>query len=406
MQVTRRRPLIVAAAGGLTALALVYAFWPQPVPVDLGAVSRGTLRVTVDDEGRSRVKDVYVVSAPVAGRALRIESKVGDEVIAGETVLATIQEAQPTFLDARSMRQAEAEVKAAEAARTLAEAELVRTRAELDFARTELNRAEALAARNNISQRALDHARLEVKTREAAVAVAQAALRVKRFELETARASLIDPSEAAEPPGQTRRRWVEVRAPTSGRVLRILHESEGVVTAGAPLVEIGDPRQLEVVVDLLSTDAVKVKEGAEVVIEDWGGGEVLAGRVRRVEPYGFTKVSALGIEEQRVNVIIDFTDPPAKWRPLGHGYRVETAIVVWRQADVLKLPVSALFRDRDSWSVFVVSEGRARLRRIAIGRNNGIEAQVLEGLLEGEQVVLHPSDRVTDGARIVVRSAG
>jgi HlyD family secretion protein len=397
-----RRRLITAVVGALFAASLVYAFWPQPVAVDLGAVTRGPLRVTVDDEGRTRVREVYVVSAPLAGRVLRIDSHVGDPVTAGDTVLATIEPNDPTFLDRRSQTEAEAAVKAAEAAKTLAAAELMRTRAELEYANAELKRARTLATRGNISQSSLDRAELEHKTRRAGVASAEAALKVRTFELETARARLIVPGGdrvGRESPACC----VQVRAPESGRVLRVLHESAGVVLAGTPLLEIGDPRDLEIVVDLLSTDAVKIAEGAQVIVEDWGGGAILAGRVRRVEPYGFTKVSALGIEEQRVNVIIDFADPPEKWRPLGHGYRVETRIVVWHGADVLGLPLSALFRDGDAWAVFVSADGIARLRRVAIGHRNSRRAEAVDGIQEGERVVLHPSDRVEDGTRIVPR---
>ncbi len=403
MGLTGRRVLIWGVLGALLVAGLAFAFWPQPVPVDLGEVTRGPLRVTVDEEGRTRVKDVYVVSAPLAGRMFRIEAKVGDAVSAGETVLATIEPTQPTFLDVRSRTEAEAAVKAAEAAKTLADAELARARAELDFARADYERAKTLAARDTISQRALDRAELELKTRQAALATAQAAVRVKTFELSTARAALITPDRERTPGAAVRPGWVDVRAPVSGRILRVFRESEGVVAAAEPLIEIGDPGALEIEVDLLSTDAVKVEEGAEVIIEDWGGAFTLQGRVRRVEPYGFTKISALGIEEQRVNVIIDFTDPPQKWQRLGHGYRVETRIVVWEAAEVLKIPLSALFRDGDAWAVFVAAQGRARMRHVAIGQSNRRAAQVKDGLAEGERVVLHPSDRVQDGGRIVAR---
>lgn len=405
MRLAGGRLLIWGVLGTLLAGGLIYAFWPQPVPVDLREVTRGSLRVTVGDEGRSRVKDIYVVSAPVAGRMLRIEAEVGDEVTAGETVLVTIEPTKPTFLDVRSRTEAEAAVKVAEAGKALTDAELARARAEFDFARADYERAKTLAARDTISQRALERAELELKTRQASLSTAQAAVRVKTFEVETARARLIAPDGQERPAEEALACCVEVRAPVSGRVLRIFHESAGVVAAAEPLIEIGDPGDLEIEVDLLSNDAVKVEEGAAAVIEDWGGAFALEGRVRRVEPYGFTKISALGIEEQRVNVIIDFTDPPDKWRSLGHGYRVEARIVVWEGRDVLKVPLGALFRDGEAWAVFVESEGRARLRRVAIGHGNSLEAQVLEGLAEGERVVLHPSDRVRDDVRIVARGA-
>ena len=400
---TARRVLIWGVLAALLAAALVHAFMPQPVPVDLGAAARGALRVTVDDEGRTKVKDIYVVSAPLAGRALRIEIEAGDAVIAGESVVATIYPGDPAFLDVRSQSEAEADVKAAEAARALARAELERTRAEMAFALDDYSRAAALADRQHISERALDAAELEVRTREAAVASAEAALLVRDYELERARAALIEPGQGGPSRQGPDACCVEVRAPIDGRVLRVIHESEGVVAAGEALLEIGDPRALEIVTELLSSDAVKVAPGAEVLIEAWGGGEVLAGRVRRIEPFGFTKVSALGIEEQRVNVIIDFVDPPDRWRSLGHGYRVETRIIVWQGDDVLKAPVSALFRDHEDWAVFVAANGVATLRRISIGHTNSLEAEVLDGLEEGERVVLHPSDRVEDGAPVVAR---
>lgn len=392
-----------AAVATVVVAGLIYAFWPQPVPVDTALIGKGELVVTIDGDGRTRVREVYVVSAPVPGRVLRIERHVGDAVVANETLLATIQPTDPAFLDRRARAQAESVAKAAEAAFALAEAEQARAIAELDFAQSELVRAEQLAARGNVSQRDLDRAKLIVRTAKAAVATAKATVEIRRFELETARAGLIEPGGSGdEADGQLC--CVDVISPVSGRVLRVMHESETVVVAGAPLVEVGDSRDLEIVVDLLSSDAVRVAEGAEVVIEDWGGRDALSGRVRQVEPTGFTKVSALGIEEQRVNVLIDFTDPPDRWRDLGHGYRIEAHIVVWLGADVLTLPLGALFRDGDRWAVFVAAAGRARLRHVEIDHANGREAQVTAGLSEGDTVILHPSDLIAAGVRIVPRS--
>lgn len=397
-----RRIVWYALLGAILVAALVYVFRPQPVPVDLAVIERGELTVTIDGDGQTRVREVYVVSAPVPGRVLRIERHVGDEVIANETLLATIQPGDPTFLDRRAQAQAEAAIKAAEAAFALAEAEQARALAELDFARAELNRAEQLAKRGNVSQRDLDRAKLELRTRSAALSTAKASIEMRRFELETARAALIQPGEEGGE-GDRQACCVEVYSPVDGRILRVIHESEGVVAAGAWLVELGDPHDLEIVVDLLSGDAVRVREGAEVTIEDWGGVS-LAGRVRRVEPYAFTKVSALGIEEQRVNVIVDFTDPQEKWQGLGHGYRVDAHILDWRGEDVLKLPLGALFRDGDSWAVFVAEDGVAKLRHIEIDHSNGREAEVLDGLAEGTTVILHPGDRISDGVRVLSRS--
>ncbi len=398
-----RRAFGYAVVGMGIAGALVYAFWPEPVPVDLAAVSRGPMMVTIDEEGETRVAEVYVVSAPLSGRIDRIEAQVGDAVIAGVTVLATLQESEPALLDLRSRRQAEAAVGAAEAAYALAEAERDRARAELDYAEAEWGRAQALAERGTIAQAALDRARLERRTQEAVLATALAALRVRESELDNARAELIDPGASAfdQPAGSTC--CIPVLAPVDGAVLRVLRKSEGVVVSGEPLMEIGDPRDLEVVTDLLSGDAVKVEPGARVLIEDWGGEGVLEGTVRRVEPYGFTKVSALGIEEQRVNVVIDLADPPERWHALGHGYRVEARIVVWHADSVLGLPLGALFRRGEAWAVFVAEGGRATLRTVALGHLNRARAEVLDGLVEGEMVVLHPSDRVADGTRITER---
>ena len=392
------------AGAAAIAAAAAYAFWPRPVPVDLAAVGRGELLETIDGEGRTRVREIYTVSAPVGGRILRIEQHVGDSVRANETVLANIEPSAPTFLDRRARAQAEFAVKAAEAALSLAEAERIRAAADLDFVRSEFNRAEQLARRGNIAARDLDRARLDLRTREAALATAEATIAMRQYEVETARAALIQPGAGAT--ADTASCCVAVYSPVDGRVLRLIHESEGVVGAGEALVEIGDPADLEVVADLLSSDAVRVTVGAAVEIADWGGTARLSGIVRRIEPFGFAKVSALGIEEQRVNVLIDRAGPPEAWAALGHGYRVEARIVVWRGTGVLKLPFGALFRDQERWAVFVAGDGVARLRPVEIGHGNGREAQVLSGLEEGEIVILHPGDRISDGVRIEARTPG
>jgi HlyD family secretion protein len=403
---SRRRGVVMTVIGVLVVGAIGYAMRPQPIPADLGTVGRGALQVTVDGEGRTRVRDVYVVSTPVAGRVLRIQAKVGDPVVGGETMIASVMPSAPTFLDQRSLAQAEAQVRAAEAARALGEAEVTKARAELDFARTDLDRAERLAQRGVMPERSREQAELEVKTRRAALATAEANLRVRQFELETARAALITPGAQVTVMSGSATCCVQTSAPVSGRVLRVIQESEVVVPAGTPLVELGDPADLEIVVDLLSTDAVRVAPGDAVIIDQWGGDRPLNGRVRRIEPYGFTKISALGIEEQRVNVIIDVDDPREWWQSLGHGYRVETHIVVWQGRDVVKLPMSALFRNGDAWAVFVVEQGRARRRTVTVGHITGLEAELTGGLAEGETVVLHPSDQITDGVRIESRRIG
>ena len=399
---TLRKIIVTIVLLGIVGGGVALLFMPQPIPADFATVAKGPLQVTIDGDGRTRVRDVYTVSSPLAGRVLRIERHVGDDVIAGETLLATIEPAEPTLLDVRSQRQAEAAVKAADAAQTLSQSELDQANAELAFAMSDYERARSLAQRGAISQRALEQAHLSVQSLEAAVATREAALRVREFELETARAMLVAPT-SARGGGEGSGCCVVVRAPVTGKVLRVLQESEAVVAAGTPLIEIGDPADLEILVDLPSADTVQIGPAAKVYLGEWGGLEELEGQMRWVEPTGFTKISALGIEEQRVNVIIDFTSPPETWRRLGHGFRVAARIVVWERNDVLKVPVSALFRVGAEWAAFVDADGVAERRIVTLGRHNGIEAEVLDGLGEGVRVIVHPSDRIADGVEIEAR---
>ena len=386
-------PAFIALAG-----ALAWLFRPQPVSVDLATAVRGPLQVSVSDDGETRVRDMFVVSAPLAGHMRRIELEAGDHVIAGETIVARIEPSDPSFLDRRSEAEVRAGIRASEAARVHAAAELRRAQAERDFAVTELKRYEGLAASRTISQNDLESARRRARTAEAAVDEAAAGLRVSDSELEQAKARLMAPGKSADRRADCD--CVTVSSPVSGNVLQVLAESEGVVTSGTPLLEIGDPGKLEVVTDLLSTDAVKVRTGQRALIEGWGGDDALEGVVRRVEPYGFTKISALGVEEQRVRVIIDITEPAERWRHLGHGYRVEPRIILWESDDVLKVPLSSLFRHGGEWTVFLSRDGRARLQTLTIGNMNGIDAEVLKGVAAGDAVVVHPGDRVSDGVRI------
>lgn len=403
MQAKWRRFILWGTIGLLIVAGLVYSFRPRPVPVDVMELARGQLVVTVDEEGETRVRDVFAVSAPVTGRTRRIDADVGDSVTAQETVIVEIQPTDPTFLDVRSKTQAEAVVQAAAAASDLAAAELDRAEADLEFAGPEVERARELFRKGTISRRELDEAERAYKTAVAARDRARAALQVQAFELEQARAQLMSPDETFEKRDEGR--FIPVRAPVTGVILRIPNESERVVMAGEPLAEIGDPDDLEIVADLLSADAVKVSSGDRVMIDAWGGSEVLEGKVRRVEPFGFTKISALGIEEQRVNVIVDFISPQEQRERLGHGYQVEVRIVLWENDDVLKLPLTALFRDGEGeWAVFVAENGRAQRRLVKVGRRTGLEAQIVDGLQEGERVVVHPSDRVSDGVLITARS--
>jgi len=398
-----RRTIIVLIGLGIVAL-IVWALWPQPVPVDMAVVKRGPLEVTVEDEGITRIREVYTVSAPIGGKMLRSPREVGDEVKANKTLVASIEPSAPTFLDVRSQRVNQAAVQAAQAAVDLAVAKVKEAKAQLEFARNDLDRAQTLAASKTISARTLEKAKLDVDSAEAAVASAVATLEVRRRELESAKAHLIQPGEInADAHAGNEISDIHVYSPVDGSVLKIIAESEQVVLPGAPLIEIGDPHDLEIAVDFLSRDAVRIKPGDVARIESWGGEETLSAKVRRIEPTGFTKVSALGIEEQRVKVILDFTGPPAEWRRLGHGFRVIARVVIWHSDDALQVPLGALFRAGDNWAVFVVADGRAQRRLVTIGERNLHAARVLTGLKLGEEVVLHPSDGVHDGVRVELR---
>ena len=394
------RTLFWAAVVVVLAALLVFAFRPRAVMVDLAAVSRGPLTVAVRDEARTRVREIYVVSSPVAGRVLRVGNRAGERVEAGG-VVAMVQPGPPTLVDDRTRREIEAGVRAAEAALRLAQSERERADAQLAHARLEVERTETLFAAAVASRAALDRARLDLRTAAAALDNARAAIGVREADLQAARARLIEPGGAGGAG-----RAVAVRAPAGGRILRVLQESESVVPQGAPLLEIGNPVDLEIVAELLSTDAARISAGAPAVIEAWGGGPPLRGRVRLVEPFGFRKISALGVEEQRVNVVIDPVDPPAAWAAVGHGYRVEVAVTVWRSDAAVRVPVAALFRHDGQWAVFKVVRGRARLQTVEIGQDNGDLAEVRSGLGPGDRVVLNPNQSISEGARIRTRPDG
>lgn len=388
---------------GLLLLAgLAFALWPRAVAVDIATLSEGPMAVTIEDDGVTRVREVYAVSAPIAGRMLRIEVHAGDAIEAQKTVIATIEPADPAFRDARAQRELEFTVSAARAAQDLAAANVRGREADLRLARQERERARQLFTKGIVAKARLDNAEAAVLSLDAALETAQAALRQRAFEVKTAEASLVVPSDGTRVKG-AKHCCFTIRAPIDGRILRVLQENEAVVQMGTPLVEVGDPAHLEIVVDLLSTDAVKVSEGDAVLITRWGGEGALNAKVRRVEPFGFLKVSSLGIEEQRVNVIIDLTDPPDRWRRLGHGYQIDAAILRWRSDKVLQVPIGALFRQGEDWAVFRNDGGRARLTTVKIGQMNDRAAQVLQGLKAGDQVVSHPGERVTDGAAVAAR---
>lgn len=407
------RTWIMGGTGALLAAAMVYAFWPRPMPVDLGEVTRGAMLVTIDEEARTRVRDTYVVSAPIAGRLLRVDVKSGDRVVGGETVIARMLPANPPALDVRSRAQALAAVNAAEAALQAARADLKKAIAEKQFAEADLSRKRDLRGRGVTSEAALEEAERAFQAAAANLEVAKANIAVREAELANARAQLITFEAPPSPapfgvPSQLGAsdiaNSIPLTAPISGRVLRVIQESETTVSAGATIMEIGDiSNDLEVEADLLSTDAVQVSPGDRVLIRKWGGSVTLNGVVERVEPWGFTKTSALGVEEQRVKAVIRFTGPPELRRNLGHGFRVETQIVIWEADDALVVPSSALFRQGEDWAVFVARNGLARQTKLEIGRNNGTLAEVLRGIEAGTAVILYPGPSLSDGQKIEQR---
>lgn len=382
------------------AVAVTFALRKPAVPVEVGQVSSGAMMATVDDLGETRVRDLYVVSAPVTGRLLRVPLKPGTPVVPHGTVLARIQPMEPAPLDARAYSQAQAEVRQLEDRLSADRSGVTELRAQLSLSQRDFARVDSLAGRGFAPQASLDRARAARDRDRAALNMALRSADATAHSLEAARAALLVSGTTAKGSGA-----VSITSPVRGFVLRVPQESERTVVAGTPLVEIGDPKQIEMVTDLLSSDAVRVKAGAPVVIEDWGGEHPLRGRVRLVEPYAFTKISALGVEEQRVNVVIDFTEPLEAIERLGHGYRATVRIVTWSAPEALKVPVSALFRAGSQWSVFTVDrKSRARLRKVAIGHMNDQEAEVLGGLNAGERVLLHPSDKVGDGVKVAGRT--
>jgi HlyD family secretion protein len=380
-----RRWLPYAGAVALVAL-IVAGLWPRPLPVETARAAVGTLRATVNEEGKTRIKQRYLVSAPVAGQLRRIPLKAGAEVQAGETVLAVIDPLSPALLDARTRT-------AAQARRDTTIANLEKARAGHNFSASELRRFEKLYADKTVSVQELEISQLREASAVKEQAAAESALRQAEAELaEFATNTPAGTNTLSDP--------VQVKAPANGRVLRVFEENARVVAAGTPVMEIGDPADLEVVVEVLSRDGAAIPPGTAVELEQWGGGEPLRAKVRLVEPAAFTKVSALGVEEQRVNVIADLLTAPDQRRNIGDNFRVEAKIIVWEARDALKVPAGALFRRGEQWAAFVVAEGRARLRIAKIGRSSGTETQVLEGLKEGEEVIVYPGSRVRDGQRV------
>ncbi|MCC7373261.1 MAG: HlyD family efflux transporter periplasmic adaptor subunit [Verrucomicrobiales bacterium] len=391
----RSRRWVPYLLGGALVALLALGFRPQPVPVETTAAKRGTLQATVDEEGRTRIRQRYRVSAPVTGQLRRVPFKAGAEVLAGKTVLAVIDPIPSALLDARSRSLAEAR-------RDSAKANLEKARTALHFATTDLNRSEQLYKERTVSKQELEASQWREAAAAKELAAAESALRQVEAEL-----AEFNPPPAASPnsgtaqePPNGGRPPVEVFSPVNGKVLRVIEEDARVVTAGTPIVDVGDPADLEIVIEVLSRDGAALKPGAEVLLDQWGSDQPLQARVRLVEPAAFTKVSALGVEEQRVNVIADLVSPPSERPGLGDHYRVEAHIVVWKAENVLKLPAGALFRSGADWSVYRLVNDRATKATVQVGRSSGTETQIAGGLDEGAVVILYPGDRVHDGIRV------
>jgi len=376
---------LLLAAGGFFLLR------PKPVAVDLAPITRGLMMVTVEEEGETRIHDHFIISAPVAGRLLRVELEAGDSVRAGQVVARIV----PAPIEPRQRAELAAQLDAALAATREAQAQAGRAQGEYEQASRDRSRSEQLVASGVISREAFEQSQTKETTAQKVLEAARERLDAAKAQEAAAKARLL---EAAH--GGTSEAVVLVKSPLKGKVLRLLQQSERVVAPGTPLLDLGYSPQLEVVTDVLSTEAVKVHAGDPVLLEGWGGGKPIRARVRLVEPSGFTKISALGIEEQRVNVVIDFVDPPG---PLGDGYRVEARIIVWQAENVVRLPASALFRHGNSWAVFTVENGRARLSEVLIGHRNASEAEVLGGIGAGSPVILHPTNEIREGIRVQPR---
>jgi len=390
-----RRALASALLVGSVA-GLVFALRPRPVPVDVGTVRRGPLVVSIVETGMTRVKDRYVVSAPVGGSLSRVVLEPGDAVKEGET-LAEVASTLSPLLDQRARAQGEARLDVALASLERARAEAARATVAKDLSERELARTRRLAQTGSIASELFEQSEFDARMRAEELSSATFASKVAGEEVRLARAALASGTRSS------RDRHVDIVAPTSGRVLAVHRKSEGVVEPGAPLLEIGDPAVLEVVVDILTTDAVQVHPGTRVLVKGWGGETALEGRVRLIEPSAFTKPSALGVDEQRVNVIVALTDPREKWAALGDGYRVEAEFVLWRGDDVLKVAQGAMFRHGDQWVAFRIDDGIAKLVPLRIGHRGETETEILSGLDPGALVAVHPGERVKDGVRVEAR---
>ena len=394
MKAATRRKLFVIVIVFIVVLATVYGFLPKTVEVDLADVSRGPLQVAIEEEGRTRLKERFVVSAPTVGYMRRINAKVGDPVRKGQIVVA-LEPLRSQALDPRSRAEAEAIVSTAQAGLNAATEKERATTADADYLEKRSERIKNLYAKGVVAKDQFDQAESEAKKARAVQRSAAAAVDVSWAELERTKRMVQN-----FPPGGKAEGLVHVASPVGGRILKIYRESEGVVHVGEPLMDIGNADNLEVRVEVLSSDAVKMKKGTRVIFKRWGGDGILTGVVRVVEPAGFTKVSSLGVEEQRVLVIADITSPPEIWRVLGDGFRLEAHFVIWEGQDVLQVPASALFRSGKEWAVFVEDNGKARQRTVEVGQRNGLAAEIISGLKEKEKVIAHPDDSIGNGKHI------
>lgn len=394
----RQHPAITVIAVMIIAL-LVWGYWPQPILVEAIAVKHAPLTISIEEEGRTRVIDRYIISAPVDGVACRVQLNVGDPVDK-EQVLLGITPLESQVLDPRSRAQAKAQVAAAESALRAAKEQAGAATAAAQLADTELKRMRPLVEKEVISREAFDRTLTEAKTTAAAKRSADFNVEVALHELQAAQTVF---EYTAGTGGEAAER-VAIRSPITGRILKLVRECEGPVRTGEPLLEVGDPTALEVEVDVLSADAVKIKPGMKVLFDRWGGEKPLQGIVRNIEPVGFTKVSALGVEEQRVLIISDFVSPIEQWQRLGDGYRVEAQFILWHDENVLQIPASSLFRYQQGWAVFVIDGKYAKRRVVEVGQRNGLIAQIINGVEEGERVINHPNDEVEDNARVKPRS--
>lgn len=386
--------------------ALLWAFWPRPVLVDIGEIKYGPMVLTINEEGKTRVRETYVISTPVAGKLLRVEVEPGDPVIAGKTIVARMLPSNPVVLDARTREQAQASLDAAIAAVKAAQASLNKALASKDLAESDLQRKKLLWESQTISKATLDKAEQVWQAAKAEFDEANALVALRKADLAKAEAQLDNFNYAPKPmdEGTLLKESIPIYSPTSGRILRLLEESETTLPAGKPIIEIGDiSNGLEIITELLSTDAVQIKPGQSVNIVNWGSPEILKGVVDRVDPWGFTKFSALGVEEQRVNCIIKFTSPLEQRKGLGDRYRVEVQVIIWQDDNALLAPSSALFRQGKDWAVFVIANNKAVLKKVTVGHNNGIQAEIKEGLTSGNKVILYPSSGITNGTKVKSR---